>query len=109
MLDSGLLVPTGLCTLYALLEPRCSLILSWSPRLLQVIYLSSLIRSILALHKLIDNKEQRLWQEREAAKPKEIDAAKGATKGKDGAAADGADGKKVDGKENSEPAGDAKK
>ena len=35
-----------------------------------VIYVASLIRSILALHKLIDNKEQRLWAEKEAAKPK---------------------------------------
>lgn len=32
-----------------------------------VIYLSSLIRSILALHKLIDNKEQRVWHEKEAS------------------------------------------
>ena len=28
-----------------------------------VIYLASMIRSILALHNLIDNKEQRLWRE----------------------------------------------
>jgi 26S proteasome regulatory subunit N8 len=33
-----------------------------------VIYVSSLIRSILALHKLIDNKEQRQWVEKEAGK-----------------------------------------
>ncbi|KAG1666147.1 hypothetical protein FOA52_011558 [Chlamydomonas sp. UWO 241] len=33
-----------------------------------VIYVSSLIRSILALHKLIDNKEQRQWAEKEAGK-----------------------------------------
>jgi hypothetical protein len=30
------------------------------------IYLSSLIRSVLALHKLIDNKETRMWHEKEA-------------------------------------------
>jgi 26S proteasome regulatory subunit N8 len=35
-----------------------------------VIYVASLIRSILALHKLIDNKEQRSWTEKEASKPK---------------------------------------
>jgi 26S proteasome regulatory subunit N8 len=31
------------------------------------IYLASLIRSVLALHKLIDNKEQRMVSEQEAA------------------------------------------
>ena len=31
-----------------------------------VIYLSSMVRSVLALHNLIDNKEQRLWRERQA-------------------------------------------
>ncbi|GLI68264.1 hypothetical protein VaNZ11_012619, partial [Volvox africanus] len=36
--------------------------------MMHVIYIASLVRSILALHKLIDNKEQRLWQERETAK-----------------------------------------
>lgn len=30
------------------------------------IYLSSIIRSVLALHHLIDNKERRLWRERAA-------------------------------------------
>lgn len=30
-------------------------------------YLASMIRCILALHNLIDNKEQRLWKERQAA------------------------------------------
>lgn len=35
------------------------------------IYLSALIRSILALHKLIDNKEQQVWQEKEASMPRE--------------------------------------
>lgn len=29
--------------------------------MMAVIYLASLIRSVLALHKLIDNKEQRMW------------------------------------------------
>lgn len=29
--------------------------------MMSTIYLASLIRSILALHKLIDNKEQRMW------------------------------------------------
>lgn len=33
--------------------------------MMMVIYLSSLIRSILALHKLIDNKEQRLHSEKQ--------------------------------------------
>lgn len=35
-----------------------------------VIYVASMIRSVLALHKLIDNKEQRMWAEKEASKPK---------------------------------------
>lgn len=30
----------------------------------QVMYLASMIRCVLALHNLIDNKEQRLWKER---------------------------------------------
>lgn len=44
-----------------------------------VIYLASLIRSILALHKLIDNKETRLWQEKGGAIKEEVkkDAKKG--------------------------------
>ena len=96
-----------ICHQWILVCPGFFILLSCS--LLQVIYLSSLIRSILALHKLIDNKEQRLWQEREAAKPKEVEAAKDTTKGKDAAAADGVEGKKENSKENSKPAGDAKK
>lgn len=36
--------------------------------MMHVIYIASMVRSILALHKLIDNKEQRLWLEREATK-----------------------------------------
>ncbi|KAG2439653.1 hypothetical protein HXX76_005003 [Chlamydomonas incerta] len=36
--------------------------------MMHVIYVASLVRSILALHKLIDNKEGRLWTEKEAAK-----------------------------------------
>lgn len=39
------------------------------------IYLAALIRSVLALHKLIDNKEQRMWQEREAQAAKDTKAA----------------------------------
>ena len=50
-----------------------------------------------------------MWQERDAAKPKEVEAAKDATKGKDAAAADGVEGKKENSKENSKSAGDAKK
>ena len=42
-----------------------------------VIYVASLIRSILALHKLIDNKEQRLWGEKEAIKAKVRDGVGG--------------------------------
>lgn len=33
-----------------------------------VVYVASLIRSVLALHNLINNKEQRLWHEKEASK-----------------------------------------
>ncbi|GFH07068.1 MPN domain-containing protein [Haematococcus lacustris] len=39
------------------------------------IYLAALIRSVLALHKLIDNKEQRMWQEREAQAAKDTKTA----------------------------------
>ena len=35
-----------------------------------VVYVASLIRSVLALHNLIDNKEQRIWSEKEATKAK---------------------------------------
>lgn len=48
------------------------------------IYLSALIRSVLALHKLIDNKEQRLWREKEAAAEKDKKAAAAAAKTKEG-------------------------
>ncbi len=71
-----------------------------------VVYLASLIRAVIALHKLIDNKEARLWREREAAKAKEVKAeAKGGEgekeKGEkaDGAAAGADKGKGKDGKE----------
>lgn len=48
------------------------------------VYLSSLIRSILALHKLIDNKEQRIAAEKEAIKVKEAkDKAKAAAEVKE--------------------------
>ena len=30
-----------------------------------VVYLSSMIRAVLALHNLIDNKEQRMWHEQQ--------------------------------------------
>mmetsp|Transcript_7216 Transcript_7216/g.15753 ORF Transcript_7216/g.15753 Transcript_7216/m.15753 type:complete len:329 (-) Transcript_7216:2715-3701(-) len=59
-----------------------------------VIYVASLIRSILALHKLIDNKEQRVWQEKEAAK--------GPAKDKDGKE-EKKEGKAAAGKENETP------
>mmetsp|Transcript_20153 Transcript_20153/g.56120 ORF Transcript_20153/g.56120 Transcript_20153/m.56120 type:complete len:331 (+) Transcript_20153:84-1076(+) len=39
--------------------------------MMMVIYLASLTRSILALHKLIDNKEQHMWQEKNKIKAKE--------------------------------------
>ena len=32
--------------------------------MLSVIYLAALVRSVLALHRLIDNKEQRMWKVR---------------------------------------------
>ena len=35
------------------------------------IYLSSVIRSVLALHQLIDNKERRLWREKQQQQNKE--------------------------------------
>ncbi|GFR52860.1 hypothetical protein Agub_g15487 [Astrephomene gubernaculifera] len=62
--------------------------------MMHVIYLASLVRSILALHKLIDNKEGRLWTEREAAKKAE-EKDKAAKKDKDGKEA-GKDGKEVE-------------
>lgn len=63
--------------------------------MMQVIYLSSLIRSILALHKLIDNKEARLWNEKEANE--EAKAAKEKEKEKV-AQAEGKENVKPDGK-----------
>jgi 26S proteasome regulatory subunit N8 len=48
-----------------------------------VIYVASLIRSILALHKLIDNKEQRSWTEKEASKPKAEKENKNGSSGKE--------------------------
>lgn len=65
------------------------------------IYLSSLIRSILALHKLIDNKEQQVWQETEAKAPKEDpkDKAK-KEEAKDGSKAEAKPASKADGKAN---------
>ena len=44
--------------------------------MMMVIYLSTLIRSVLALHKLIDNKEQRLWAEAEATAGKDKEGGK---------------------------------
>ncbi|EFJ43408.1 26S proteasome regulatory complex [Volvox carteri f. nagariensis] len=62
--------------------------------MMHVIYIASLVRSILALHKLIDNKEQRLWQEREAAKKEKEKAEEKAKKEKDSKEAkDGGSGK----------------
>jgi 26S proteasome regulatory subunit N8 len=50
-------------------------------------YSASLVRSVLALHKLIDNKERRLWAERErAAREREKGAKKAAEKEKAAAA-----------------------
>mmetsp|Transcript_6469 Transcript_6469/g.11038 ORF Transcript_6469/g.11038 Transcript_6469/m.11038 type:complete len:331 (-) Transcript_6469:468-1460(-) len=48
------------------------------------IYLASLIRSVLALHKLIDNKEQHMWNEKEASAPKDIKKIEAAKKAGDG-------------------------
>lgn len=39
--------------------------------MMMVIYLASIVRGILALHKLIDNKEQRVWREQEQSQVKE--------------------------------------
>eukprot|EP00878_Enallax_costatus_P018223 GHUV01019176.1.p1 GENE.GHUV01019176.1~~GHUV01019176.1.p1 ORF type:complete len:219 (+),score=79.96 GHUV01019176.1:857-1513(+) len=52
--------------------------------MMSTIYLASLIRSILALHKLINNKEQRMWNEKEKAEKAKAAAAKAKTD-KDGA------------------------
>lgn len=69
--------------------------------MMMVIYLSSLIRSVLALHKLIDNKEQRMFEESERNKPKADgkDASKEANKdaGKDGKAEPANDKNKMNG------------
>eukprot|EP00798_Chlamydomonas_sp_ICE-L_P024687 gene24687-10318_t len=67
--------------------------------MMQVIYLSSLIRSILALHKLIDNKEARLWKEKEA-KTKAFEAAEEVEKKKK---------KEAEDKENAKPDESGKK
>lgn len=77
-----------------------------------VIYVASLVRSILALHKLIDNKEQRLAGEREAGRKLDKAAADKAKDGKeDGKDKDGKGEAKKGDKENEKPgavAGDAK-
>eukprot|EP00879_Flechtneria_rotunda_P028851 GHRR01031083.1.p1 GENE.GHRR01031083.1~~GHRR01031083.1.p1 ORF type:complete len:103 (+),score=47.26 GHRR01031083.1:320-628(+) len=73
--------------------------------MMSVIYLASLIRSVLALHKLIDNKEQRMWAEKERAEKAKAAAEKAAKKAKDADAAD-KDGKAD--KEN-QPAGNGNK
>lgn len=67
--------------------------------MLSVIYLAALVRSVLALHRLIDNKEQRMWKEKEKtekikaaaekAAAKEAARAEGEKKDQDGAAANG--------------------
>lgn len=73
-------------------EPLARSLAVKSNDMLLAIYLSSLIRSILALHKLIDNKEQRIAAEKEANKPK---PAKKEAEKKEGekAAADGKENK----------------
>jgi 26S proteasome regulatory subunit N8 len=68
--------------------------------MMAALYSASLVRSVLALHKLIDNKERRLWAERErAARERERASKKAAEKDKaeregaakaEGAAADAA-------------------
>lgn len=47
--------------------------------MMMVVYVASLIRSVLALHNLINNKEQKVWREKEA-----LGVADGKKKGKDG-------------------------
>lgn len=56
----------------------------------QVVYLASMVRSVVALHTLIDNKEGRVWRERSAAEEK-AQAAKDATAAKAAAAKEGGD------------------
>ena len=60
-----------------------------------LVYLASLIRAVLALHKLIDNKEARMWRERakheKAAAEKEKEKDKADKKdGEEGEAGSGA-------------------
>ena len=80
-----------------------------------VIYLASMIRSVLALHNLIDNKEQRVWRERqshEKALPAPKDkAAEGKTGAEGGAAGENGKKEAARGVNGKAPAanGDAKK
>ena len=76
-----------------------------------MLYLASLIRSVLALHDLIDNKQARQWYEKErlakeeAAKAEKAGGKKAAAGGEaapaaeGGAAADGGEKKGEDGKQ----------
>lgn len=65
--------------------------------MMAALYSASLVRSVLALHKLIDNKERRLWAERErAAREREKGAKKAAEKEKADKAAAAEAGKEGD-------------
>ena len=70
--------------------------------MMAAVYVAALVRSVLALHALIDNKEGRAWAEKAAADK----AAAKAAKDKAAAGKDGKD-KDKEGKEG-EAAGDAK-
>lgn len=64
--------------------------------MLLVIYLAALVRSVLALHRLIDNKEQRLWHEKEKGKAREngVEGKGAKTEGKNGKEGSATDGDK---------------
>lgn len=68
--------------------------------MLAVIYLASTIRSVLALHKLIDNKEQRMWREKQAAEKSSKAKTNGVSKDTKGGKDQGGEAK--DGKEEAE-------
>ncbi|WIA38270.1 hypothetical protein OEZ86_001610 [Tetradesmus obliquus] len=75
--------------------------------MMAAIYLASLIRSTLALHKLIDNKEARMWAEKERADKVKAAADKAAKAEKD-KAADGKEGAEADKDQDKQADGAAK-
>lgn len=67
--------------------------------MMAVVYLAALIRSVLAMHKLIDNKEGRMWREKAKHDKAAADKEKEREKDKEKEAAAAADGEAAGGKD----------